>query len=88
MKKWWIERENGNFDFVDADDLKVEAGTLVFLRSETVTLVVPPGTFVSVHLDEQDLSALATPSVPSVLTRFARSGRTSLSALRGVGVRW
>lgn len=86
--KWWIERENENFEHVSADALKVNSGTLIFLRSGTPFLVIAAGTYVSVHLDEEDLSALATPRATSVLTRCARSGQTAFSALRGEGIRW
>ena len=86
--KWWIERENGNFEHVSADDLDVSDGALVFKRSDVPILVIAAGTYVSVSIDEDvDLSALAPPSTSSVLTRFARSGRTAHSASRVGGGR-
>lgn len=89
MMKWWIERENGNFDHVSADALDVSSGALVFKRLDVPVLVVAAGTYVSVSIDEDvDLDALAPPRASSVLTHFVRSGRTKPSASRGLGVGW
>lgn len=67
MRKWWIKRSEEQFDHVSADVLEVAGGgALVFKRSVSGTgvvaaltppvpvLIVAPGTYESVHLDEED----------------------------------